>query len=238
MKKFLSIHILIAMAVVFASCGTGNDVVSNRLISKRKHTKGFFINKNGNNKASKAKKEEQSIAFDDTKKERKPYTKKLKANKTQSNRGGEILAQNESPEIANENTSSWETFERVKRGGDYLSDNAGFDSEDHEDEVTELPTNRESQNSQKKEVKSAEKKNNSNRSGGADGMTILLVIIALFIAPLAVGIYEGITTRFWITLALWLIGIGVGFWLFGGALAWLAGLIAAIYAILIVIGAI
>ncbi|MFN8397924.1 MAG: YqaE/Pmp3 family membrane protein [Bacteroidia bacterium] len=36
----------------------------------------------------------------------------------------------------------------------------------------------------------------------ADDMTVLLVILCFFIPPLAVGLYEGITTNFWISLIL------------------------------------
>lgn len=42
-------------------------------------------------------------------------------------------------------------------------------------------------------------------SGGMDDSTLLLVILAILLPPLAVGIYEGITTRFWISLILTLL---------------------------------
>lgn len=45
---------------------------------------------------------------------------------------------------------------------------------------------------------------------------ILLVIIAIFISPLAVALHEGITTHFWINLILWLLtwigGVIHGLW--------------------------
>ena len=45
------------------------------------------------------------------------------------------------------------------------------------------------------------------RSGAADTDTILLVILAIFIPPLAMFLYEGsITNRFWISLLLTLLG--------------------------------
>jgi len=61
-----------------------------------------------------------------------------------------------------------------------------------------------------------------------------LVIIALIIPPLAVLIYDGIDRPFWIDLILWLIGIGVGSAIFGFGVAYILGLIAAIYALLII----
>ncbi|MES2799332.1 MAG: YqaE/Pmp3 family membrane protein [Bacteroidota bacterium] len=62
----------------------------------------------------------------------------------------------------------------------------------------------------------------SNKSMGASAPTIVLIILAILLPPLAVGIYEGITTRFWISLLLTL-------------LFWLPGVI---YAILVVTGTI
>ena len=55
-----------------------------------------------------------------------------------------------------------------------------------------------------------------------DDMNILLIILAILIPFLAVGLYEGITTRFWISLILSL-------------LFWIPGII---YAILVVTGTI
>jgi uncharacterized membrane protein YqaE (UPF0057 family) len=73
-----------------------------------------------------------------------------------------------------------------------------------------------------------------------DVMTILLVIIALFLPPLAVFLYEEASKRFILNLVIWLLGVvafgGVGligayFWGIGGLLI----LFAVIHAILIVL---
>ncbi|MCR9173073.1 MAG: hypothetical protein NXI10_11300 [bacterium] len=67
MKKLLGLNLLIVLSIIFASCGTNNNVVNNRLISKRKYNKGFHINRKGNMKSSKSEKEEEGIAFEDVK---------------------------------------------------------------------------------------------------------------------------------------------------------------------------
>ena len=45
MKKLLFINLALISALILGSCGSSNSVVSNRLISKRKYTKGFHLNK-------------------------------------------------------------------------------------------------------------------------------------------------------------------------------------------------
>ncbi|MEZ4923502.1 MAG: YqaE/Pmp3 family membrane protein [Crocinitomicaceae bacterium] len=82
-----------------------------------------------------------------------------------------------------------------------------------------------------KAVKEAKKK--SQREDVA--MMILLVILALILPPLAVGIYEGITGRFWLVLILWLLGIGILAWLLPH-LFYLGWILAVILALLIVLG--
>ncbi|MBL7898229.1 MAG: YqaE/Pmp3 family membrane protein [Crocinitomicaceae bacterium] len=69
-------------------------------------------------------------------------------------------------------------------------------------------------------------------------MLILLVILAIILPPLAVFLFEGATGRFWITLILWLLGWGVGWYIFHGGLAGLCSLVAIIFALLIVLGVI
>lgn len=52
-------------------------------------------------------------------------------------------------------------------------------------------------------IKAERKEKSDSPSGDTD--LLLLVIIAIFIPPLAVGLYEGITTNFWIDLILTLL---------------------------------
>jgi uncharacterized membrane protein YqaE (UPF0057 family) len=71
--------------------------------------------------------------------------------------------------------------------------------------------------------------------GGSSNVDpVLLVVLAIFISPLAVYLYDNAaTTRFWIDLLLWVFGVGfLGLVIFIGIL-WL---VAVIYAILIVTG--
>ncbi|MFP5471189.1 MAG: YqaE/Pmp3 family membrane protein [Bacteroidia bacterium] len=73
---------------------------------------------------------------------------------------------------------------------------------------------------------------NINTEVDTDEKMVLLVILAIFLSPVAVYIKTGgATSQFWIDLIAWLIGIS-GFWFF--QLAGLAMLFAIVYALLIV----
>lgn len=57
---------------------------------------------------------------------------------------------------------------------------------------------------QRKEIKKAIKDYKDNKDAGTN--TLLLVIVAILLPPLAMGIYEGgLTTRFWLSLLLTLL---------------------------------
>ncbi|HRE73749.1 MAG TPA: YqaE/Pmp3 family membrane protein [Flavobacteriales bacterium] len=84
------------------------------------------------------------------------------------------------------------------------------------------------------EAEKAEAEKNNDATNGADTNTILLVILALFIPPLAVFLKDGsVSTMFWITLILCIIGGGF-LWGWGGYFG-LGYLIAIILAILYVL---
>lgn len=233
MRKLLSFNLLMALALVFASCGTNNNVVNNRLISKRKFNKGFHINTKGNMKSSNDKKQEENIASDDSKK-REGYNKKIeRRNKERAAELAAAVASTESTaKTVEEQNRPNESYETTQTEDARVSDAVDSDMIELEDR-TEDQNNRVSEKEAAKESKKSKK---SLGGGGVDGKTILLVILAIILAPLAVFIYEGASNRFWITLILWLVGVGVGYFLFGPALAWACGLVAAIYAILIVLG--
>ncbi len=65
-----------------------------------------------------------------------------------------------------------------------------------------------------------------------DTNTLLLVIIAIFLPPLAVYLHQGeVNNKFWITLLLFLLGVFAVFFL-----SWLALLAAIIYALIVILG--
>ena len=66
----------------------------------------------------------------------------------------------------------------------------------------------------------------------ADTNTILLVILAFLLPPLAVYLHEGeINNKFWIDLILWLLG-----WVAFTWLAWIPLLASIIYALIVILG--
>ena len=87
-----------------------------------------------------------------------------------------------------------------------------------------------------KEVKQQIKLYKQRRAAGEDisANTLLLVILAILVPPLAVYLYEGeITTRFWISLLLTILG----FILFGSfGAVFLGSLLGIIYSLIVILG--
>jgi len=86
----------------------------------------------------------------------------------------------------------------------------------------------------KKRVKIASEFSNRNGDGGSDINTIILILLCLFIPPLAILLVEGVGSPFWLDLILYIIGAS-WFGGFYGALGflWLCWILAIIYAIII-----
>lgn len=219
MKARLIFSGVIGLALILGSCGSSNSVVSNGLIQKRKYNKGFFMKSNGQFKTAKAEgKEEKSIVVQE----------EIAVNNT-------VRTAEPVSAVAAVQHSEKVTFDMVAEA----SVSTPVRSASHAatpvkvNATKEIESRKEVRKDVREQVKQLRKKESS--SSAVDGMTILLVILAIIIPPLAVGIYEGITVRFWIDLILALIGWGLAYWLLGAGIAFLGGLAAIIYALLIVL---
>lgn len=223
MKAKLIFSGVVGLALILGSCGSSNSVVSNGLIQKRKYNKGFFLKSNGQFKSAKADvKEENSYVVSEE------LAVQSSANKSVA------------PAVVTRSLRAEKAIEKqVAQVGQESVSTVNSASKASAPAKIESIENIETKKQARKEVRQEAKKNSKKDSGsrGADGMTVLLVILAIIIPPLAVGLYEGITLRFWIDLILALLGWGLLGWLVPG-LIWLGGLAAIIYALLIVLGAI
>lgn len=226
MIKKLPISILsILMIGLMFSCSTSNDVASNRGIQKRKYNKGFYVEKGpklgGSNKQVEQVENENTIV--------------------------------ENTEAIEEPTERISSLPEVVFVEDELTDDVLLLEEDKDVKVTtekaEEVTNLETAVTEsiplrkmfKKGLKKVVQKVKSpapldmTQGGSESGLfLVLLVVLAIILPPLAVFIYAGVGRPFWIDLVLWLVAIGVGSALFGLGVGFLCGLIAVIYALLII----
>lgn len=223
--KSTKILTLLLSIFILASCGTSHDVVDGGLFQKRKYNKGYHVSKktkvsstNGGDKAE--------VAFNSTIEKVDP---KLNEISTDPIDNSHIIV---------------EELDQSEIESTTVQDNKN-QSTHFKSKISITKTNLPSIGTRKLNAPATNGsafKPSSEIFGlkevAMDGMTILLIILAILIPPLAVGLYEGITSRFWIDLLLALIGWGLGWFLLGPQLAWVAGLAAVIYALLIVLGAI
>lgn len=216
------------MALILGSCGSSNSVVSNGLIQKRKYNKGFFLKSNGQFKTAKTdtKEDSKTLAFEEVTDKKEtvrsavaPVNTEIKAVETQTTVSQVVpksfVASNET--VAVEKRSSKVNLIDVAQNA---------------------TAQREVRKSLRSEIKTMRKTDSGSGAITMDGFTVLLVILAIIIPPLAVLLYEGASKRFWIDLLLALVGWGLAYWLLGPTIAFVGGLIAIIYALLIVLEAI
>lgn len=215
MKQFNLLILGIVSTMILGACSTSNEVVGG-VFQKRKHTGGVYWDRTEKVKAS-AQKEEEEMEFDIYKLEEAKQKKYASVTTIKS----------ETKTSENTVVASAE------------SDVDGLVLTEESKPVIEATVSTSTVENEKvvaDKNKNIVKKQKSNQPAPADDMLmlILLVVLALIIPPLAVFIYEGASTRFWIDLILAILGYGVGIWLLGG-LGWLCGLAAVIYALLIVL---
>jgi uncharacterized membrane protein YqaE (UPF0057 family) len=222
MKKLVAVNFIIAFVMILGSCGTSNNVVSNRLISKRKYTKGFHINKRSHEKSSK----DEVLANNDVE-ESKAEDKKKSIFFKESSKSDDksIVVVLEEFEVEN-------STEEIENNAVHITtSDAPIEDSDvvNDEEIIEVTTENERAEDIKESVTSVKA---SSVDTGDPLMLIIAILLCLILPPVAIAVFDGISTWFWVDLILFLIAIG-GFFLFGG-LAGIAGLASIIIAFLVV----
>lgn len=224
MKQFKFFAVALLGTLVLGACSTSNEVVGGGIFQKRKYTGGVYWDRTERVKTTKAEKEEEEFdIFSINEESQRKYV-----SSTTIYNEDRVVASSESvtPEFTTKKSAVIESSTEVSESTTSKSVSIAEETNESRNQV----------NADQKRPKDLTKKKTSKAPAG-DVNTILLVILAILLPPLAVFIFEGTTTRFWIDLILALIGWGVGFWLLGG-LGWICGLAAVIYALLIVLGVI
>lgn len=224
MKQFKFIAVALLGTLVLGACSTSNEVAGGGIFQKRKYTGGVYWDRTERVKTTKAEKEEEEYDIFST---NEASQNKYVSSTTIYNEDHVVSSsENAAPEITSKKANVIEP----------TSNSSADEVSNAVSKVEENEQSKKQVNAKQKNSKDLTKKKNSKAPAG-DVNTILLVILAIILPPLAVFIFEGVSTRFWIDLILALIGWGVGFWLLGG-LGWICGLAAVIFALLIVLGVI
>jgi len=219
---------LITLAIL-ASCSTSNDVVSGRGIQKRKYNDGYYISLGKKfNKTNKDVKVEEVVLSEETAENFKVVTTSTSETSTTPAPSMESTSNNEliTP-TTNSDASPVTTTSEIETEENEISNQV---------EVVKEETNsfKPGRIYSPKMIKTVV---SENAAGASGAMLILLVILCFFIPPLAVFLFEGASSRFWIDLILFIIGIAIVGWLLNG-ISGLALLVSVIYALLIVLSVI
>lgn len=191
--KNTTILAVILSAFIFASCGTSHDVVDGGLFQKRKYNKGYHVSKKGKVSSSKTDNESEVAAVVEIE------NVDLKSNSIihEPITTSQSIATDKSVGTLVATTSNDIKVVEEKK----VEKNSSFDANG-------LAKN--NRNMSRKGLStfisdnplSLEKSDNTSQDQNTTDNTLLLVIIAFFIPFLAVGLYDGITGRFWLSLIL------------------------------------
>jgi uncharacterized membrane protein YqaE (UPF0057 family) len=231
MKKVSIVSLVTIIMIVISSCGSSNNVVNNHGITKRKYNKGFFVQRNSNLRTANNEVKEERANAD------KMLAKQERVDAKRAQKESAKQKMNVEQTVAVENAATHSTVYavEVEKTGSAQENERSSDDVSNSEPETRASTSRETIDRQSiADRYESHKKDSRGAAGGSSANLILLVILALIIPPLAVFLYEGATKRFWIDLILALVFYGVGFGLLGG-IGGLLGLVAVIYALLIVL---
>lgn len=220
---------LFSVITLLTACATHNDVASNKLIQKRKYRSGFYYEKNN----SIFKNNDNSEDVANSKDIPRQDSAKRVANIESIVDRNQIVLIEEPYELEKIVEEQREQKSIANNEADaYLGD-----AQQLHKRMNQKLLIKPKHTVKKISVESSknQKAMHQHSEFGVLGI-LLLVIIALIIPPLAVVIYDGFSGRFWLTLLLWLIGIGLGWWLLGPTIGWICGLIAVIYALIVILG--
>lgn len=228
MKKIQLFASALIMTILLASCGVTNNGFGGSSIQKRKYTKGFYHNKNHGFKSSDDKTVTGELTLqEEGTNETAVLSLEKKAVQSTVFQSDKVIKNDQSqPQQRSEEKSSQKKKVSASKKETKPTQVRQRKQREHEYYVP------------LREKATIAKKMAAQGSSESGAMLVLLVILAIFIPPLAVALYEGITMRFWIDLILAIVGYGIGFAFFGFGVAWLCGLAAVIYALLIVLGVI
>ncbi len=185
----------IALSVfILASCATSSDVVDGGLFQKRKYNKGFHINKTS--KIASPKTVENEVEMANVIIEDKVSNENF-SNKEITSTVIEKVNKSNVEEVVyvNENNISETNF---KNNEVELAESKKVENDNFKTNFNSTSLRKKSFLSDRFTATTFDK----NETSQIMADTILLVIIAIFIPFLAVGLYEGITNRFWISLLL------------------------------------
>jgi uncharacterized membrane protein YqaE (UPF0057 family) len=219
MKKSIQLSIVAIVAILLSSCGSLS-------ISQKRYSRGLNIDwfsakdDNGGKKTPKPKKEKPISTLAQNEISNKGENATLSEESIQEEPANEIIVESghdENTEIASSIQS--------KRKHSFLKRNKSSDIQTESSSDFSEKTNYKSP--QTKELSQAKNSRND-----ADADLILLIILALFIPPIAIFLYFGeIETHFWISILLVLLAIGA----FSGGLFFGWGL-PVVHALLVILG--
>jgi uncharacterized membrane protein YqaE (UPF0057 family)/outer membrane biosynthesis protein TonB len=206
MKQISTFLLSGALALAVASCSTSQNTVGGGSLQKRKYTKGFYLNKNHSFRSARGEAAETTLAEETIRTEAVEQQVVTEPVVTEPTVAEQTLSQPAAREhttfVADQHTERSHQQKEVTQKVPAKKKTV-TNSKQQKPAVPARPR-RERENEYFIPVKDKKMQQHQSGQGNslADEMLLLAIIFAILIPPLGVAIYEGITTRFWISLLL------------------------------------
>ncbi len=190
MKKSNIIGVVLSVFVL-ASCATSSDVVDGGLFQKRKYNKGWHFNKKSKIELNSSVENNLAIANE------KDVDNSSIVSVVKTETGVAYVE----PTVINADKYDLESSNTIVEPSPVIN----VENSDAELIETVLGSRKEVKKTLRSNLVFGLSDNTSNTSDTNSDAVILLIILAILLPPLAVGLYEGLSTRFWIDLLLTLL---------------------------------
>lgn len=203
MKHISTFLLTGVLALVMASCSTSQNTVGGGSLQKRKYTKGFYLNKNHSFRSTRGQASETTLAGETVQAGETAIRPEAEKPAVAEQVVAQTVPQEQTSFVTDQNTERNHPQKPDENQKAPAKKKVTPASKQQKPTVPVRPRReRENEHFIPMKDKKMQYQQQHSGAGSADEMLLLAIIFAILIPPLGVAIYEGITTRFWISLLL------------------------------------
>lgn len=196
MKKITIVSSLLTSVLILGSCSTSNDVVSNRLISKRKYNRGFHVDMKKHHRTTKDELADQKIDSSEKSIQVEPKKETVKSLPISTSETYALVpvvtsGAEEAVKVSSDKAADV-TQENQKESKKVSASDKATRSTFDDSETKNMTAKLVKKEAEKQAFKEVKKKKKSLFPDSVDAMFLVALICCIIIPPLGVAIYTNI----------------------------------------------